>query len=123
MLDRYFMQMTYYIADATYIGCFTEDPSKREFTVGGGEYNFNDINPKLCKALCKAIDYEYAALQDGYQCLCGDSIETHSNGFQDGCTLRCAGNPTLECGGYGYSSVYSTSTSVKTLEITDPGKF
>ncbi|XP_038058560.1 polycystin-1-like [Patiria miniata] len=107
--------------DPTYEGCFREDPSHREFVVAGGNHDFNDVNPKLCKALCKSMDYPYAALQRGFMCLCGESTGAHSNGSQYGCNLRCAGNPTDLCGGLEYSSVYSTVTSVKGIAIVDSG--
>ncbi|XP_071788105.1 polycystin-1-like isoform X2 [Asterias amurensis] len=111
----------YASTDETYEGCFREDPSQREFIVAGGDHDFNNVNPKLCKALCKSMDYPHAALQRGYMCLCGETVGTHSNGSQFGCNLRCAGSPTDFCGGMDFSSVYSTSTSVKSVVLVDPG--
>ncbi|XP_033098158.1 uncharacterized protein LOC117102052 [Anneissia japonica] len=105
---------------SSYEGCFKENPNDREFSVAGGDLSYDQAEPLLCTAICKSMTFKYAALQEGYVCVCGDSLGKHSNGSQSGCIYRCSGDQVSMCGGPGFGSVYSTATAVKDFTITDP---
>ncbi|XP_071940958.1 polycystin-1-like [Antedon mediterranea] len=105
----------------SYEGCFRENPNDREFNVAGGDLSYDQAEPHLCTALCKSMDFAHAALQEGYLCLCSDSVGKHSNGSQSGCIYRCSGDQVSFCGGPGFGTVYSTATAIKDFAISDPG--
>ena len=50
--------------------------------------------------------YQYAGLQAGYACLCGDSYGKHGPLPESRCVLACPGDATQNCGGWWANDVY-----------------
>ena len=61
-------------------------------------------SPALCAAQCHGWDY--FALQDGQECYCGNGTGWRSQGPSHQCSMPCAGDPSVVCGGPCANSVY-----------------
>jgi len=40
------------------------------------------------------------------QCFCGDTYGKHGPGLESSCSMKCLGDNTQICGGFGRNSVY-----------------
>ena len=79
-------------ASYTYVGCFA-DSSDRDLPVNIGSSDANA--PGYCSSKCAG--YQYFGLQYSSECWCGDSYG--SQGSSSGCTMACAGDDNIACGG------------------------
>lgn len=100
------------------LGCFVENPDADPLGVGGRDLDgaaFRDaaMTAKRCQSLCADQGFDFAGVQDGAWCFCG-------NGFgrfgQDGatCDVPCAGDPSQMCGGKSANLVFGLSGSKPT---------
>lgn len=97
---------------ATYIGCFKDAPERD--LVRDTYMITNEMTVEMCLAHCKQGNYEYAAVQAGNQCFCGNSYGRY--GPSNACTLKCLGNQGQNCGGDYANDVYSVSGRVVSNE-------
>ena len=62
-----------------------------------------------CIAICYALEYKYAGLQNGNQCFC-DNHYPYVQAPYENCQAPCEGDHEQLCGGrYGHVSVFITS--------------
>lgn len=87
-----------------YIGCFKDTSA---FDLDGFLERSDDNTPERCVAACRAKGFQYAAVQYGQSCLCGNSYGKY--GAADNCNMKCTGDSSKICGGYSANSVYGTS--------------
>lgn len=53
-----------------------------------------------CLVLCSYNGYQYAGLQYGTECWCGDTLDPNAQPIdQSVCSTPCAGNSSETCGG------------------------
>jgi hypothetical protein len=61
----------------------------------------------MCITTCRNSAFQYAALQSGNQCFCGNSYEQCGKAQDYECYAPCGGNGFEQCGGYYRNSIYS----------------
>ena len=61
--------------------------------------------PQLCIDACAKYNYKYAALQNEYQCWCGDKYGRYGRS-NDKCFLECPGDKIQNCGGQFANNIY-----------------
>ncbi|KUJ19588.1 carbohydrate-binding WSC, partial [Mollisia scopiformis] len=87
----------------TYLGCYTEGAGMRALQ---GEFFPDDSNTvERCTANC--YPFQYAGLEYGRECWCGDTIEGGASSVQNlQCGMACAGNSGEICGDSNRLSIY-----------------
>ncbi|MCJ8740376.1 hypothetical protein PDJAM_G00058250 [Pangasius djambal] len=88
----------------TYIGCFMDDATDRTLK-GMVFYDFRKMTSTLCQDTCTESGYQYAGLEYGSECYCGNRIAGARMKGEE-CNLDCKGEKGSICGGMGRLSVY-----------------
>ncbi|KAJ8414622.1 hypothetical protein AAFF_G00038240 [Aldrovandia affinis] len=88
----------------TYIGCFLDDAKDRALK-GSVFYDFRKMTSTLCQDTCSESGYQFAGLEYGSECYCGNRI-TSARMREEECSLDCRGERGAPCGGVGRLSVY-----------------
>ncbi|XP_014291324.1 uncharacterized protein [Halyomorpha halys] len=93
----------------TALGCF-EDSGAR--LLSDYRITLNDINsPKKCYYLCQQLRYDYAGVENGDQCFCGNQKPSENKQKRDSeCQSSCP-HSKEKCGGSWRLYVYSTDYS------------
>lgn len=86
-----------------YIGCFEDAPDRALPFLAAQGY----MTPSLCRKACAANGFEFAGVQAGSECWCGDEVGYELRSGE--CTSRCTGNDAVACGGAWRNSVYFTN--------------
>lgn len=89
-----------------FLGCFTDqtDPT-RTLATQTTLYGL-DVTIELCIDTCIGLGFNYAGLESGFQCFCGDVTNSPGTNVDSGCDTPCAGNDAELCGGALRLSVY-----------------
>ncbi|XP_010770535.1 WSC domain-containing protein 1 isoform X1 [Notothenia coriiceps] len=88
----------------TYIGCFLHNASDR--ALGGTMlYDLRKMTSSLCQDTCSESGYQFAGLEYGAECHCGNRISS-SRAAEEDCSLVCRGERGSPCGGVGRLSIY-----------------
>jgi hypothetical protein len=56
----------------SYLGCYTDSVGAR--TLGGANYNGNDVTDEACVSFCAGKGYSFAGTEYAGQCFCGTSL-------------------------------------------------
>ncbi len=88
---------------ATYLGCF-RDSDQRD--LNASQWDDGQMTPTRCIRSCADNGFEYAGLQYGSQCFCGNSHGRYGRIDANNCSMPCSGNPGLMCGGTWANSVF-----------------
>jgi len=72
----------------------------------------SSMTPWQCIDLCNGPGYAYAGVQSGNECWCGERYGKFGAVAPSRCSTPCYGDPGVNCGGLGVSSIYA---------IPDPG--
>ena len=75
----------------------------------------NFMSVDFCIEVCSNHNFQFAGLQFGHECYCGDNAPLISAPKRE-CHLKCEGNETQTCGGFWRMNVYSISP--KTTAVT-----
>jgi hypothetical protein len=91
----------------TYLGCFRDQGS--ETSLQGRDLNalvivHEAMIPGRCVQTCIEHGFNFASLQFGKQCFCGNSYGKF--GAANNCNMACSGSPKEVCGGVWANSVY-----------------
>uniref|UniRef100_A0A3Q2XPW4 WSC domain containing 1 n=1 Tax=Hippocampus comes TaxID=109280 RepID=A0A3Q2XPW4_HIPCM len=90
--------------NGTYIGCFLHNISER--ALGGIMlYDLRKMTSSLCQDTCSESGYQFAGLEYGAECHCGNRINSPQVAEED-CSLACRGERGSPCGGVGRLSIY-----------------
>ncbi|XP_026185158.1 WSC domain-containing protein 1 [Mastacembelus armatus] len=88
----------------TYMGCFLHNASAR--ALGGTMlYDLRKMTSSLCQDTCSESGYQFAGLEYGAECHCGNRISS-SRAPEEDCSLMCRGERGSPCGGVGRLSIY-----------------
>ncbi|KAK2828876.1 hypothetical protein Q5P01_019910 [Channa striata] len=88
----------------TYIGCFLHNATDR--ALGGTMlYDLRKMTSSLCQDTCSESGYQFAGLEFGAECHCGNRISSPQAPEED-CSLVCRGERGSPCGGVGRLSIY-----------------
>ncbi|ROW02321.1 hypothetical protein VSDG_02334 [Cytospora chrysosperma] len=90
-------------------GCWTGIPgSIRPLVHHVEDWKDNCSTPARCREGCDAEGYGLAALENGQECWCGNTIRDIVYPVAaEKCNSQCAGDKSQLCGGYGYMSLYA----------------
>ncbi|KAG9263095.1 WSC domain-containing protein 1-like [Astyanax mexicanus] len=89
----------------TYIGCFINDDKQQRALGGTVLYDFRKMTSSLCQDTCSESGYQFAGLEYGTECHCGNRI-TAPRARSEDCNLDCRGERGSPCGGVARLSVY-----------------
>jgi len=89
---------------ALYKGCYI-DAATRDLPFQGPQ---GTITVEICQAFCKQNGYQYAGLQNGNECRCGNSYGRYGPDLS-ACNITCSGNANEFCGQSWHNDVYSVS--------------
>lgn len=88
----------------TYMGCFLHNASDQ--ALGGTMlYDLRKMTSALCQDTCSESGYQFAGLEYGAECHCGNRISSLRAPEED-CSLMCRGERGAPCGGVGRLSIY-----------------
>lgn len=92
------------------MGCWTDMASAHSHILKELVYD-RDRSLTIGKCLVKCDDFSYsmADLEDGWECWCGNGIQSPTYNKPAGLgqyVIKCAGNQTEICGSSGFSSLY-----------------
>lgn len=90
------------VADFMYDGCYTDLVGAR--SLAGLTITSVDMTPALCAATC--ANYYYFGLENRNQCFCGMDLGGAAKTSEADCSLKCAGDNSLLCGGANRLNVY-----------------
>ncbi|XP_076875335.1 sialate:O-sulfotransferase 1 [Brachyhypopomus gauderio] len=94
----------------TYIGCFVNNDEKH--ALGGTMlYDFRKMTSSLCQDTCSESGYQFAGLEYGTECHCGNRINAPRARMED-CNLDCRGDRGSPCGGVARLSVYKVEETL-----------
>uniref|UniRef100_A0A8C9YIF4 WSC domain containing 1 n=1 Tax=Sander lucioperca TaxID=283035 RepID=A0A8C9YIF4_SANLU len=86
------------------MGCFLHNASER--ALGGTMlYDLRKMTSSLCQDTCSESGYQFAGLEYGAECHCGNRISSPQAPEED-CSLVCRGERGTPCGGVGRLSIY-----------------
>ncbi|XP_053327468.1 kremen protein 2 [Spea bombifrons] len=91
-----------------YIGCFVDSGSPP--ALSGASATSAKLTVQTCIRFCRRKGYQYAGVEAGYACFCGDLSDVsrlQQRGSSSQCDQACFGRPNELCGGDGRISVYS----------------
>ncbi|KAK4129599.1 copper radical oxidase [Parathielavia appendiculata] len=91
----------------THVGCYAEGTTGRALTYGAGGIPAAEMTVAKCTAACRAANYNFAGVEYGGECYCGNSIVNGGAPATSGCAMTCNGNSTELCGGPDRLNVYS----------------
>lgn len=91
-----------------YIGCFKDDENTR--LLDGYKVDLEKTNsPSRCLNICFKLEYQYAGMQYGMECYCGNQRPSSKFDMPDtSCSIPCSGDKAQICGGHRIMSVYRT---------------
>ncbi|XP_040038338.1 sialate:O-sulfotransferase 1 [Gasterosteus aculeatus] len=88
----------------TYMGCYLHNASDR--ALGGTMlYDLRKMTSSLCQDTCSESGYQFAGLEFGADCHCGNRISS-TRAPEEDCGLVCRGERGSPCGGVGRLSIY-----------------
>ena len=95
-----------------YIGCF-EDREQRDLPFQAPENDDNGDRigylPETCTQFCRENKYEYAGVQVGWQCFCGNSYGKYGEEPASACDRPCSDDSEpSRCGGSWANSIFMT---------------
>eukprot|EP00057_Strongylocentrotus_purpuratus_P004988 XP_003729931.1 PREDICTED: soluble scavenger receptor cysteine-rich domain-containing protein SSC5D isoform X2 [Strongylocentrotus purpuratus] len=96
----------------SYLGCYADNPLSRLLT-GTSYVDSIGMTISDCITFCRLRDFEYAGLELGSECYCGDADSDYIQygHFGDAeCRHTCAGNNLETCGGIAKMAVHITAT-------------
>ncbi|KAJ3072472.1 hypothetical protein HDU98_003548 [Podochytrium sp. JEL0797] len=88
-----------------YMGCYSDSPSSRTLT--SLQSNKLIATVESCATACAAGKFQYAGLEAGNQCYCGNSLTAS---VSTACTMVCQNNGAELCGGVNALSVFQFSS-------------
>ncbi|KIM25969.1 hypothetical protein M408DRAFT_202977 [Serendipita vermifera MAFF 305830] len=98
--------------DWTGQGCYYDSVASRALPT---QISIDQVTIEKCTAACFNGGFQYAGVEYGSECFCGDVIATDSGNVgtsaPDGCTMPCAGNTLEICGGSNRLNILSYTGS------------
>ena len=96
-----------------YVGCNVDSSSR---SLSAATTSSSSMTPSACQAYCLNAGYPLAGTEYSDECYCGASLAT--NQTSTACTMACAGNSSLTCGGPYALSLYSYTGYIVPLTTT-----
>lgn len=93
------------------LGCAIEGSSGRILT-GYSGISISDLTIDKCLSLCEDKGFNYAGVEYGEECYCGNSIPATIAYSASSCSMACKGDSTETCGGDWALDLYELASSV-----------
>jgi hypothetical protein len=91
-----------YRIHGTHLGCYRDQPQRDlNGTMTGSDY----MSVDKCIEYCFSNSYQYAGLQYGYLCMCGNSFGAYGRD-NESCNIKCRLNNHKTCGGAWKNDIY-----------------
>lgn len=95
-----------------FIGCYPFDPQMPSFvTYERLRGDIDEMAIEICTNMCNQNRYEYAGLEDGSRCYCGNNaplVATQSE--KTHCLKPCNDDDRQSCGGVGHIAIYESKS-------------
>ncbi|XP_006822541.1 uncharacterized protein LOC102805667, partial [Saccoglossus kowalevskii] len=90
----------------SYMGCFN-DGTPRALS-SASKTGYDGMTAGACIGFCtqRAASSQYAGVQAGDECYCGNSYDTYGHADESDCNEQCSGDSSEICGGTMLSSVH-----------------
>ncbi|KAL7410476.1 WSC domain-containing protein [Mrakia frigida] len=94
------------------LGCFYDNPDENNslhILTGTSLLDQSNMTPELCQTRCAGQGYNFAGLEYGQECWCGDLTATEVSALTSNapwCNMQCTGDSSLTCGGGWSMDVY-----------------
>jgi hypothetical protein len=100
-------------SELTYIGCYQDSFVSKLFSFYP-VISTSLMTTNICATACALEGFEYAGLENGFQCICGSTEElTKATKISDSkCSSQCTGSSQENCGGDWTLSIYKTSVQI-----------
>ncbi|CAF1078621.1 unnamed protein product [Adineta steineri] len=108
LLYYLFVQLTFTYSLNQYLGCFIDQLDNRDLQIFIGDYE--QLTPAQCIIACRERNYDYAGIQYGNECRCGQQYGKYGRVSEDECNYAC--KTSEKCGGDYRNSIYSVIESV-----------
>lgn len=94
-----------------YIGCYVDSTTTRDLTTQGPSSTTKQ-SVERCNYWCGERNFQYAGVQNGVQCFCGNQYGRRGVGKVDDnqCNKTCSGDNRSLCGGASRNSIYYAPT-------------
>nr|XP_031862349.1 uncharacterized protein CI109_002314 [Kwoniella shandongensis]KAA5529421.1 hypothetical protein CI109_002314 [Kwoniella shandongensis] len=88
------------------VPCIKEVPGR---ALTGASYTSDAMSVPSCLNFCAGQGYQYAALEFGRECYCGNAMDNGASltSVSTVCGTPCAGSPITGCGGYNALQIYN----------------
>eukprot|EP01124_Arcella_intermedia_P022102 TRINITY_DN3216_c0_g1_i1.p1 TRINITY_DN3216_c0_g1~~TRINITY_DN3216_c0_g1_i1.p1 ORF type:complete len:201 (+),score=6.28 TRINITY_DN3216_c0_g1_i1:18-620(+) len=93
-----------------YYGCYQSTSFHQVSTSKSSSATY--MSTEMCKNQCANEEYYYYGVEGGNQCYCAkgyvmnDQTTVTESSSYTSCSVPCAGNPTVNCGGSGFLALY-----------------
>jgi hypothetical protein len=107
------------------VGCYPDsrkaDPrGTKGRDLDGAAFNDPAMTVNKCLSLCSTQGFRFAGLQYRTWCFCGNNYGRYAVGGAS-CTMRCAGDPSLFCGGEWANNIWEILSSSGAATAPSPG--
>ena len=98
-----------------YVGCFQDN---RDFRILNGTplRHPNVMTPYDCVNHCYEQGYDYAGVQWGQECFCGNELQTDFRIPEQRCNFTCPGDKSQNCGGSLALGIYEVRENKKRVK-------
>lgn len=96
------------------MGCFIDTINTRDLDVLINNDDNKQLTPQQCIYQCQQINYQYAGIQNGNECRCGQYYGRYGKVSDDECDFLCI--TSEKCGGNNRNSIYDTKQLANTGE-------
>lgn len=90
------------------LGCLTDSGSARTFD--GYRFSSDSMNYTLCTSTCASRGFNFAGIQYGRECYCGNT-QGGSTAATSDCSMSCAGDMYSKCGGSWRLTAFKSNTN------------
>ncbi|KAK6068607.1 WSC domain-containing protein [Seiridium cupressi] len=95
----------------TYVGCYIDNLDGRALSLDSFS-NATTMTDQGCILFCMDRGYPFAGTEYGAECYCGEKVDEAATKATDSeCSVACAGDATLACGGGNRLSVFTGPVS------------
>lgn len=101
---------------AAYVGCY-RDAGRRDLP--HKYYSSSTLHIDQCRFYCKKHNYNYAGMQVGLQCFCGDDYGLYGKRPDRECNTTCRGHQGQICGSGWRNSIYKTGLNKPKPKLPD----
>lgn len=93
-----------------YLGCYRDNDTIRD--LNATSFISSSMTVNLCVQYCTNLSNQYAGVQNGSECYCGNSFRKYGIRNDSSCDVNCSGDNSNQCGAKNFNSIYATSLGI-----------